>query len=69
MRDEQRTEDGNVSKACADCGDVFAVSPGERKFFESRGFHQPVRCLRCRRVRQVERLREQLADSRIGAEP
>jgi hypothetical protein len=38
---------------CKDCGDPFAFTAGEQRFFQSKNFtNDPVRCLDCRRKRR-----------------
>lgn len=36
---------------CKDCGADFIITPGERRFYESKGFELPQRCPACRRAR------------------
>ena len=40
---------------CVDCGNEFAFSEGEQKFYTSKGLTQPKRCKKCRQVRREAR--------------
>ncbi|MBM3148492.1 MAG: hypothetical protein FJ008_01940 [Chloroflexi bacterium] len=37
---------------CSDCGSTFAFTAGEQRFYVSKGFSEPKRCLRCRQYRK-----------------
>jgi len=37
---------------CQDCGQEFAFSAGEQKFYEEKGFEPPKRCPQCRKKRK-----------------
>lgn len=43
-----------ASLQCHDCGAAFEYQPGERSFFEARGWPPPVRCPGCRAARMAE---------------
>ncbi len=38
------------SLQCADCSQAFTFDEGEQKFFKSKGFTPPKRCLDCRKA-------------------
>lgn len=40
---------------CKDCGNEFTLTVGEQKFYEEKGFAEPVRCKECRNRRKAER--------------
>lgn len=40
---------------CIDCGDTFAFTIAEQRFYAERGIRQPVRCGTCRAERRSER--------------
>jgi hypothetical protein len=44
-------------KECVDCGEEFSLSPGERRFFEEKGWTLPKRCKKCRDRRREEKER------------
>lgn len=44
-------------RACADCEQLFTISPQELRWFEDRGMNPPRRCTRCRAERRRERER------------
>jgi DNA-directed RNA polymerase subunit RPC12/RpoP len=37
---------------CLDCKKDFIFSAGERKFFEEKGYSEPIRCNNCRSKRK-----------------
>ena len=47
-----QVEDGDELRICADCGDDFVFTDGERRFFASRDLHKPSRCSVCRKARE-----------------
>ena len=40
---------------CADCGQEFAFSADEQRFYAERGFTEPRRCASCRAIRKANR--------------
>ncbi len=40
---------------CRNCGNEFTFTVGEQKFYEEKGFADPVRCRDCRAKRKAER--------------
>jgi hypothetical protein len=57
-----RREPGDVMVRCVDCGDVFAWTDKEQRFYAERHFSPPKRCGRCRQVRQQQRAKADTAD-------
>ncbi len=43
----------NQKLTCQDCGQEFAFSAGEQKFYEEKGFDPPKRCQKCRKKRRT----------------
>lgn len=43
----------NQKLACQDCGQEFAFSAGEQKFYQEKGFDPPKRCPNCRKKRKT----------------
>ena len=46
------------SRICADCGAIFVIDDGERKYFEAHDLTLPKRCKDCRALRAEVRHRE-----------
>lgn len=44
-----------VERLCAQCGQSFGITRGERDIFRRRGYCLPTRCPDCRRLRKLER--------------
>lgn len=42
----------DLNLKCKDCGQNFAFSEKDQKFFESKGFIQPKRCKPCRDLKK-----------------
>lgn len=40
---------------CRNCGKEFTFKVGEQRFYEEKGFAEPVRCKECRDKRKAER--------------
>lgn len=40
---------------CRNCGTEFIFTVGEQKFYEEKGFAEPVRCKECRNKRKAEK--------------
>jgi len=40
---------------CRNCGIEFIFTVGEQKFYEEKGFAEPVRCKECRNKRKAEK--------------
>lgn len=40
---------------CRNCGNEFAFTVGEQKFYEEKGFAKPVRCKDCRAKRKADK--------------
>ncbi len=43
---------GDSMLSCGDCGQPFTFTAGERKFYESKGYSDPIRCPDCRAKRK-----------------
>ena len=43
-----RIRDGDELRICADCGEDFIFSAGERRYFEAHALKRPSRCGACR---------------------
>ena len=41
-----------VERVCRDCGAIFALTPGEQRFFDAHGLRLPWRCRDCRQARR-----------------
>jgi len=48
----------NKRIACVDCGSNFVFSPGEQRYFMSKGLSEPKRCPGCRLKRKLTLVRE-----------
>lgn len=46
---------GDIQSDCAECGQEFVLTEGERRFFKSKALAQPRRCSPCRAARRQER--------------
>lgn len=44
---------------CRNCGNEFTFTVGEQKFYEEKGFTEPVRCKECRDKRKAEREKQE----------
>lgn len=44
-----------IQLICIDCVNEFDFSDKQQKFFEAKGYKQPIRCKRCRELRKRER--------------
>lgn len=40
------------NEICMDCGNEFTIAPAEQKYYISKGFEMPKRCLECRALRK-----------------
>jgi hypothetical protein len=49
------SDDGDETRACADCAAEFTIAAGEQRFFLPRGMSLPRRCRPCREYRRQER--------------
>lgn len=45
-----------IKLICKDCGKEFDFTVGEQKFYEEKGFAQPIRCKECREVKKARNL-------------
>lgn len=48
----------NKHLTCIDCGSNFVFSPGEQRYFLSKGLSEPKRCPQCRLKRKLTLVRE-----------
>ena len=46
----------NIKLICKDCGKEFDFTVGEQKFYEEKGFAQPIRCKECRDAKKARNL-------------
>jgi hypothetical protein len=53
--DDDDSQVQTILRACRDCGDRFAIGPGEQRFFARQGYELPSRCIFCRRARKLAR--------------
>ena len=44
----------DISIKCIDCGTEFSISDGEQKFYKSKGFPLPKRCVDCREKNKIQ---------------
>ena len=52
------------------CGEQFTFTEGEQKFYAERGYQQPKRCLKCRRLKhQQSPQRQTFGEPAKGFEP
>lgn len=42
----------SIKLVCKDCGKEFEFTVGEQKFYEKKGFPQPIRCKDCRSAKK-----------------
>ena len=42
----------SIKLVCKDCGKEFDFTVGEQKFYEKKGFPQPIRCKDCRSAKK-----------------
>lgn len=53
IKEEENRKNSTFEKrVCKDCGKEFAITVGEKEFYESNGLFLPVRCGFCRRNRK-----------------
>ena len=45
----------NETIKCIECGEDFAFTEGEQKYYEEKGFLPPKRCKKCRDKRKLEK--------------
>jgi hypothetical protein len=64
------TELSDGSRICADCGAIFVIDDGKKKYFDDHHLTQPKRCKACRQLRKdiahqtdVDRAREVLGET------
>lgn len=46
----------NIKLVCKDCGKEFDFTIGEQRFYEEKGFAQPIRCKECRDAKKARNL-------------
>ena len=46
----------NIKLVCKDCGKEFDFTVGEQRFYEEKGFAQPIRCKECRDAKKARNL-------------
>lgn len=57
IEEERKIENmENKTLKCKDCGKEFEFTVGEQKFFEEKGFGEPVRCRECRNAKKARTL-------------
>ena len=44
----------DLQLTCIQCNEPFTFTEGEQQFFLSKGFQQPKRCLKCRRLKKSQ---------------
>lgn len=49
----------DITLTCIQCQEPFTFTEGEQQFYESKGFQQPKRCLKCRRLKKQGNPQEQ----------
>lgn len=45
----------DITLKCKDCGNDFIFTEGEQKFYEEKGFSNPMRCPECRKARKQQK--------------
>lgn len=53
----------NIKLICKDCGKEFDFTVGEQRFYEKKGFAQPIRCKECRDAKKVRNLEREKAET------
>ena len=53
----------NIKLICKDCGKEFDFTVGEQRFYEEKGFAQPIRCKECRDAKKARNLEREKANS------
>lgn len=51
----------NIKLICKDCGKEFDFTVGEQRFYEEKGFAQPIRCKECRDAKKARNLEREKA--------
>lgn len=44
----------DITLKCKDCGKEFIFTEGEQKFYEEKGFTNPIRCNECRKAKKQQ---------------
>lgn len=52
----------NIKLVCKDCGKEFDFTVGEQRFYEEKGFAQPIRCKECRDAKKARNLEREKAE-------
>ena len=53
----------NIKLICKDCGKEFDFTVGEQRFYEEKGFAQPIRCKECRDAKKARNLEREKAET------
>ena len=53
----------NIKLVCKDCGKEFDFTVGEQRFYEEKGFAQPIRCKECRDAKKARNLEREKAEA------
>ena len=53
----------NIKLICKDCGKEFDFAVGEQRFYEEKGFAQPIRCKECRDAKKARNLEREKAET------
>ena len=53
----------NIKLICKDCGKAFDFTVGEQRFYEEKGFAQPIRCKECRDAKKARNLEREKAEA------
>ena len=53
----------NIKLICKDCGKEFDFNVGEQRFYEEKGFAQPIRCKECRDAKKARNLEKEKAET------
>lgn len=53
----------NIKLVCKDCGKEFDFTVGEQRFYEEKGFAQPIRCKECRDVKKIRNLEKEKVEA------
>ena len=53
----------NIKLVCKDCGKEFDFTVGEQRFYEEKGFAQPIRCKECRDAKKARNLEREKTET------
>lgn len=53
----------NIKLICKDCGKEFDFTVGEQRFYEEKGFAQPIRCKECRDAKKARNLEREKTEA------